>query len=247
MSALLHNAIDSLEFGMHLYLDGRDSASSRKHAILTIFHSIELILKEYLWRINPVLIYKSIDKKITASSQTVGFAEILVRLENVGLDIHASERKVIEAIQQRRNRIEHHSYEEDEGDILVLSESLKFLIFFTEEILNISLETELSKETLIAVRRLVFDYLEREGMASYRLNKWLNRTYTNWDEQKEDTPDEFPGTHQCPECRQDFLVFHINDKPFCFFCNSGVEAYNCEYCGETHFTNHKCKYINDDE
>lgn len=242
MSALLDNAIDSLEFGMRLYLQGRDSASYRKHAILTIFHSIELVLKEYLWRINPVLIYKSIDKKITESSMTVGFAEILIRLENVGLEIHETERKVIESIQQRRNRIEHHSYEQDEGDILVLSESLKFLIFFVEEVLGIQLASKLSKETLDEVRRLVFDFREREGLAHYRLEKWLKEAYPSWDQQQEDTPDEFSGTHQCPECRQDFLIFNEGEAPFCFFCNSTVNARECDYCGGTHFADQKCRY-----
>lgn len=39
--------------------------SSRKHAIMTVFHAMELMLKEQLARTNPILIYKNIDTKIT--------------------------------------------------------------------------------------------------------------------------------------------------------------------------------------
>jgi hypothetical protein len=53
-----------------------------KHSILTIFHAIELFLKEYLHRTSHILIYKNIDAKITETSLTVGIKEILVRLEN---------------------------------------------------------------------------------------------------------------------------------------------------------------------
>ena len=57
--------------------------SSRKHAILMLFHAIELLLKERLTRTNPILIYKNIDTKITEDAQTVGVREALTRLENL--------------------------------------------------------------------------------------------------------------------------------------------------------------------
>ena len=53
-----------LRIGMEFFLK-EDGYSSRKHAILTVFHAIELLLKERLAQTNPILIYKNIDAKIT--------------------------------------------------------------------------------------------------------------------------------------------------------------------------------------
>ncbi len=54
MSPLLENAVDSLKVGLEYFLEGAKE-SSGKHTILTIFHSIELLLKEALYRFNPFL------------------------------------------------------------------------------------------------------------------------------------------------------------------------------------------------
>ena len=83
------------------------SYSSRKHAILTLFHAIELLLKERLAQTDPLLIYKNIDAKITDDAQTVGVREAVMRLENLGFGLPAYEKKTIEDIQKVRNRIEH--------------------------------------------------------------------------------------------------------------------------------------------
>jgi hypothetical protein len=74
MSDIYDNAVDSLRIGMEFFLK-ETGYSSRKHAILTVFHAIELLLKECLAQTNPILIYKNIDAKITDDAQTVGVRE----------------------------------------------------------------------------------------------------------------------------------------------------------------------------
>jgi hypothetical protein len=122
-NAIYENAIDSLQIGMEFFLR-EVSYSSRKHAILTLFHAIELLLKERLAQTNPILIYKNIDLKITDDAQTVGVRESLARLENLRLRIPAEEKKIIENIQKVRNRIEHHRYDhsEKEDDAIIAAE-----------------------------------------------------------------------------------------------------------------------------
>jgi hypothetical protein len=93
MSAIYENAVDSLRIGMEFFLTEKNY-SSRKHAILTVFHAIELLLKECLAQTNPILIYKNIDVKITDDAQTVGIREALTRLENLGRGIPAKEKKL---------------------------------------------------------------------------------------------------------------------------------------------------------
>ena len=68
-SAIFENAVDSLRIGMEFFLK-ETSYSSRKHAILTVFHAIELLVKDRLAQTNPILLYKNIDIKITDDAQT---------------------------------------------------------------------------------------------------------------------------------------------------------------------------------
>jgi hypothetical protein len=132
MSAIFENAVDSLRIGMEFFLK-EETYSSRKHAILTVFHAIELLLKERLARTNPILIFKNIDVKITEDAQTVGIREALTRLENLRLGIPVEEKKVLENIQKVRNRIEHHRYDmKDSEDNNLIAASLKFIMYFVE-------------------------------------------------------------------------------------------------------------------
>jgi uncharacterized membrane protein len=130
MNPIFFNAIDSLKIGMKFFID-QENETSNKHAILSIFHSIELLLKEYLYRINPILIYTNIDKIITSNSQTIGFEKMINRVQNFKADLPKEQLKILKEIQIRRNTIEHHQYTKEENDTYILGESLKFIIYFT--------------------------------------------------------------------------------------------------------------------
>jgi hypothetical protein len=54
---LLENAIDSLQVGIAFYTNQKMDTAN-KHAILNIFHSIELLLKEGLKNIDPRHIFR---------------------------------------------------------------------------------------------------------------------------------------------------------------------------------------------
>lgn len=241
MSALFENAIDSLKVGMTFFLKD-EHESSNKHAILTIFHSIELFLKEYLYRINPILTYRDIDRRITDDSQTVGIKEILIRLENLKVGLPDEQRKSIENIQKRRNRIEHHRYDKEESDGYIIGESLKFITFFVEMKLNCELKNYLESSLLGEIEKAIFDYQELESIASSRLEKWLKKQYPDWNPWEENTPDEFAGTVDCPKCNNTYLVIDGIERPFCFYCNMDIEAVECESCGIVLYKNEKCPY-----
>ena len=249
-SAIYENAIDSLGIGMEFFLK-EDGYSSRKHAVLTVFHAIELLLKVRLARTNQILIYKNIDAKITDDAQTVGVREALTRLENLGLGIPAEERKTIENIQRVRNRIEHHRYDHNEKeDDAIIAASLKFVLFFVEFALQRKLDGKIDPKLLRDINRRVFEYNESRGLAEYRFNEWARSEWPDWNEEEEDIPDEFGGTHRCPECRQDWLVIGYHDKPVCFWCNTNVDAHCCADCGETFVVGESCgcgKYTKPDD
>ena len=228
MRDIYDNAVDSLRVGMRFFLSDKNY-SSRKHSILTLFHSIELFLKEYLFRINPILIYKNIDKRITEDSFTVGFSDLLMRLENLKMGIPSDQKKIIQKIQKQRNRIEHQRYDEKEEDERIIAESLKFVLFFVEHFLNEKLEDDIDPETLREIQHLVLEYNEQYSLAMYRLDNWMKEP--EWNPEEIDTPDEFAGTLDCPECRQSYLVIDDVEVPKCFWCNTRIDAKECEDCG----------------
>jgi hypothetical protein len=240
VSAIYQNAVDSLRIGMEFFLKG-DGYSSRKHAILTVFHAMELMLKERLAQTNPILIYKNIDTKITADAMTVSVREALTRLENLGLGIPDEEKKTIENIQRVRNRIEHHRYDlnENEDDAIIAS-SLKFILYFVEFVFERKLDGHIDSNILRDINHRVFEYNERQGLAEHRFNEWAHMEWPDWDEEKSDLPEEFGGALPCPECRQDWLVIGWHDKPVCFCCNTTIDANVCGDCGQTFLIRQGC-------
>ena len=233
MSDIYANAVDSLQISIEQFLR-EPSYSSRKHAILTLFHAIELFLKEQLYRTNPILIYRSLDAKITEDSLTVGVKEALARLENLGLGLPADSKDVLDKIQKRRNRIEHHRYDHNEEDDAIISESLAFILFFVESVLQGKLDEDVPAETLRKIQSLVYDRQDRYWIAMYRLERWMHNTWPTWNEDESGTPDEFRGTLDCPVCSQSYLVIGSHAKPFCFHCNTSVDAAECDDCGCTY-------------
>ena len=212
-----------LRIGMEFFLK-EDGYSSRKHAILTVFHAMELMLKEQLAQTNPILIYKNIDTKITDDAMTVSVREALTRLENLGLGIPAEERKTIEDIQRIRNRIEHHRYDHNEKeDDAIIASSLKFILYFVEFVFERKLEGHIDPKVLRDINHRVFEYNERSGLAEHRFHEWVKTEWPAWKAEEEDTPEEFGGTFRCSRRRQDWLVMGYHDKPVCFHCNMTVD------------------------
>jgi hypothetical protein len=239
LNPIFENALDSLKVGMQFYMSG-NQYSTRKHAILTIFHSVELMLKEYLYQVNPILIYRNIDKKITEDSVTVGFSEILIRLENLNLGIPDDQAKAIRNLQSKRNRIEHHRYDHEDEDRELISQALKFILYFMEFQLNQMPEGLIEPELLENIRELVIDYNERHAVADHRLKSWLKEKWTDWNPEVEDTPEEFSGTDTCPQCRHDYLVMEQKGEPYCFWCCREIPAEYCDICCRTKIADVPC-------
>jgi hypothetical protein len=245
-SPIFENAIDSLVIGMEFFRR-ETSYSSRKHAILTVFHAIELLLKEQLHRTNPILIYKNIDKKIEADSFTVGLADSIARLENTGIEIPKDQKAIVEKIQARRNRIEHHRYDHKAEDETTIAEALKFIFYFVELVLRSRLEDYIDHKLLALMRRQVLAYNELQGFAEFRFNDWAQKKWPKWNREVEDIPEEFGGTLDCPACTHPWLVIGYHPRPFCFYCNVSVDAASCEHCGRTYFVKDGCCSPEEDE
>lgn len=238
---IYQNAMDSLGIGMEFFAKKDRGYSSRKHAILTVFHAIELLLKERLAETNPILIYKNIDAKIGDDALTVGVREALVRLENLGFGLPPDQKQIIENIQKSRNRIEHHRYDHNEAeDDAIVAASLKFILYFVEFGLGRKLDDVIDPELLREINSRVLEHNERYGLAEHRFVEWAKKRWPRWNELLEDAPEDFEGTLPCPKCRQDWLVIGHHEKPICFWCNTKVDAQVCSDCGIVFLSDQAC-------
>ena len=232
MNALFANAIDSLRIACE-YSTAARATAVRKHVILTLFHAIELLLKERLFREHPLLIYRNLNTLVEDDTQTVSVKEALIRLENIGVAIPEEPRGVLGKLQGRRNRIEHHRYDEEADDQKTISESIAFAIFFIEAVLEESIHEDLGPELTRDILGLVFSHEARRWAADFRLKKWMMKTWPAWDPVECDMPEDFEGTLDCPICRECHLVICPQRETFCYYCNTPVEADLCPECGIT--------------
>ena len=199
-SALLENAVDSLEQGLRVFLFGTYETAP-KHAILNVFHCIELLLKERLFREHSLLIWKHIDRPVTEDSQTVGFEEILSRFKNLGIEIDKSELEILRDLRRRRNRIEHHHFVADDSHRFIVGE----------------------EELFRAARNAILTFEERLEEANRVVEERI-RPVT-----KDDLIDPVRAW-PCGQCGNVTVVLDTERGDFCFFCLEEVEPEEYKEC-----------------
>ncbi|HXA19924.1 MAG TPA: zinc ribbon domain-containing protein [Thermoanaerobaculia bacterium] len=223
MSELLENALDSLRMGVRHFLE-KKLETADKWAILELFHTIELLLKERLYREHPIFIYKNIDQAIGDDSYTVGLREILARFTNLEIDIPKDYANILLDLQKRRNRIEHHRFVPDKTHHQVLGEALKFIKYFLEEHLEEELEGHLPPKHFEAVKSLILSYEELVRRAESDARSILDRFSP-----KEQAMIEIAT---CPQCGNESLVLGAGeDEDKCYFCDEQIETTRCWECG----------------
>lgn len=77
-------------------------------AIVHAVTATELALKERLYRINPILIYRNIDTTNIRKEHSINLQSIPSRLTNLGLSLPEGEVRLIETFANWRNQIVHH-------------------------------------------------------------------------------------------------------------------------------------------
>jgi hypothetical protein len=221
-SEIFENAIDSLEFGVSLYLT--EEANVRKHAILSIYQSIELFLKERLFREHPLLIYKSLDSKVTNDSMTVGLDDTFARFSNLGIELTDDEIEQLRSFRRRRNQIQHHKYNPNNEDIAAIGKALKYIYNFLSRHLDENLEDYLDDELFNNLRQLIHSYDELLEEARRQAIEMTGPKF-------KDDPDRLNPFH-CPECRTETLVIGTDRGDYCYLCRQDFHLEQCNYCGQ---------------
>jgi hypothetical protein len=224
MGDLFDNAIDSLDVGIRTYLYG-DYPTAPKHAIRHVFHAMELLLKERLFREHPLLIYKELNKRISEDSPTVGLEETLARFNNLKIELSAADVETLRDLQRRRNRIEHHKFIADERHRYVLGKALRFIFYFMQDHLGTSLEKEIDEEIYPSIREAILSYEEMLADAKKEAAKLVPGGGPK-------DPGATPVLVLCPECDNETLVIGCEKGNYCFFCACEVDVEPCPRCGQ---------------
>lgn len=134
---LLTNGIDSIETAISLlaWEDERDDARRLKQAVLAVAHGVELLLKERLRRVHPVLIWENVDKFPSLRARTVTVDSALNRLIKIGgLTISNEDCALIQSLRDTRNAIEHYSWSTTKSEAeMIVGQALGLALHFAKD------------------------------------------------------------------------------------------------------------------
>jgi len=220
--SLLENAIDSLNEALNKYTQGKNGdTKAYKFCIQHLSHFLELILKYYVTRSHPLLIYKNpYAKNIDAESQTIGLYEAVNFLKNEGREVSERFEEDLKWLKKLRNNIEHHKFfmnvEEVEETIGRL---ISAVVEFDEAHESIDLSAYIDAAQYEVFRSLAYTYEQRLAKAMEAVEAAEAKAHEGY-RPKEYMLVNFRAYH-CYECDHDTIVPN-EDSP---------TGYRCTFCG----------------
>ena len=147
---LLTNARDSLRQAVEL-LAWKDIGSDHarlKHSITHAAHSIELLLKERLGRVNLALVWENVDKYPNIDARTVTVDTAISRLEKIGgVTFSETDKNNLRSLRTTRNAIEHYVWHTTEKEAkIIVGNALSFAFSFAIEQLGTDLAADFKRD-----------------------------------------------------------------------------------------------------
>ena len=163
---LLRNAQDSLKNAVHVlaWPDGPES-EKLKHAILSVWHSAELLLKERVRRINPGYIYQN-RRGGSTNVRTITSDQAIFLLESIGnIAIDPKDKQALEKCRNIRNQIEHNEFSITQKEArMAVGKMLSFIFTFGSEQLACNLEDEFkSDDTWKMLLNELYEFTDEYG------------------------------------------------------------------------------------
>jgi len=165
---LLTNAKDSLRQAVELLVwkDIGTDHSRLKHAITNAAHSIELLLKERLRKINPAFVWESVDKYPSLEARTVTVDTAISRLKNIGgITFSEKDEKNLRSLRMTRNAIEHYEWHATEKEAkIIVGNALSFAFSFAIDHLDTDLAADFKQDdTWSSLIDELYDFVHAHG------------------------------------------------------------------------------------
>lgn len=197
-----------------LLIESLENINKNNKLVFAILHavtSLELILKERLFRIHPILIYQDIDNPF----KTVTLRNITKRLCNFGISLNQEDLKVISTVAEWRNQIVHHMLKvSEEQATRKLGLLYDIISHFLEKELNVQLK----------------DFLPKS------LFKIADKFLSSWKRFKKDAVEKAIKegnvfkSQECPICGGIDTVSIRDNEGFCHLCESKLKIGKCPLC-----------------
>jgi len=212
---LLDNAIDSLNEALSKYQDGKaGNEKAYKFCVQHLSHFLELILKYYVTKSHPLLIYKNpFAKNITHEAQTIGLFEAINFLKNEGLEIPDKFEQDLTWLKKLRNNIEHHKFEMDAAEVEeTIGRLMSAFVSFDEIHENIGLSDYISEDQYDLFHELANTY---EGRLK-KANELVTKVISGLDPKEDNV-----NVYHCYDCDHDTMIPD----------NEAELGYRCAFCG----------------
>lgn len=192
---------------------------SRQKINFSIIHattSIELLLKERLYRIHPNLIYKNIDCKNDRNTFTIELSGAPTRLINLGINLSREEVADIELFSKWRNTIVHHlPTHENKAAKVKLEQIYNFIINFLVNELNENFKLFLPKKYYVQMQTYI-DALNQE--ITFAKQKAVDSGHVDY-------------LNRCPICGLIGVVeIKDEDSGYCHLCLDNLRTSICSQC-----------------
>ncbi len=216
--SLIENARSSLQHAVeHLTKIEVANNYDIKFAIRDVTHVVELLIKEYLQRIHPSLIWQDVDKYPSLEANIVSLGKAAKRIVNIGeIRLSDESQKTIQTCKKIRDKIEHFECTFDQKEAkVVIGRMLAFIFDFSKKYLNLELESDFRAD-----------------------DTWdsLISMYEFWSAQKDIIEKRMKEqgicVYICPMCGAD--TFDVNEKE-CNLCGHKEDFVECDICHEEYF------------
>jgi hypothetical protein len=165
---LLANARDSLRQAVELLVwkDIGTDHSRLKYAITHAAHSIELLLKERLHRVNAAFVWENVDKYPNLEANTVNVNTAISRLKSIGgITFSEKDEKNLRSLRMTRNAIEHYEWHTTEKEAkIIVGNALSFAFSFAVEQLGTDLAADFKQDdTWRSLINELYDFVRAHG------------------------------------------------------------------------------------
>lgn len=218
---LLENAFDSLNEALNKYMLGKNGdAKAYKFCVQHLSHFFELLLKYYVTRSHPLLIYKNpYAITIDSKSLTIGLHEAINFLNNEGRIISAKFQEDLKWLKKLRNSIEHHKFSMNLEEVEeTIGRLVSAVVEFDEAHEGIDLSSYIDDALYEVFRTLAYTYEQRLAKAVEAVEKAEAEAHAGYPP-KEYMLVNFRAYH-CHECDHDTIILN-EDSP---------TGYKCTFC-----------------